>query len=119
MSTRVRRKMLHPNPLRHTFSPPNKHCHTALGQWAVELLQHTSTVPHCLGAVGSGTPLPYTAALPGGSGQWNPAFGQRAVGLLLCTAALPWGSGQWNIIKLEAGFSKLVSTHCFPIGEHV
>ena len=45
------------------------HCLTALGQWAVDLLQRTAllpggsgqcnscnTRPHCLGAVGSATP---------------------------------------------------------------
>ena len=57
---------------------------TALGQWAVELLQ-------C------------TASLPGGSGQWKPAmhcptaWGRWAVQLLVCrTVSLPRGSGQWN-----------------------
>ena len=46
------------------------HYHTVLGQWALELLQCTTT-------------------LPGGSAQW-------AVELLQCTATLPGGSGQCN-----------------------
>ena len=94
---------------------PAIHCLTARGQWAVQLLQCTASLPwgsgqwnscnalpHCLGAVGSATPaiqcrtawgqwavelLPYTAALP---------WGQWAVELLQCTASLPGGSGQWN-----------------------
>ena len=49
---------------------PAIHCRTALGQWAVQLLQ-------C------------TASLPGGSGQW-------AVELLQCTASLPGESGRCN-----------------------
>ena len=59
------------------------HCRTARGQWAVQLLQ-------C------------TASLPGGSGQCNSCnalphcLGQWAVQLLQYTAALPWGSGQCN-----------------------
>ena len=57
-------------------------CLTAWGQWTVQLLQ-------C------------TASLPGGSGQWNAmqcltAWGQWAVQLLQCTASLPGGSGQCN-----------------------
>ena len=48
---------------------PAMHCRTAWGQWAVDLLQYTSSLPggsgrwtscdalpHCLGAVGSGLP---------------------------------------------------------------
>ena len=66
-------------------------------------MQWTScnTLPHCLGAVGSGPPpiqcvsawgqwavdlLQYTASLPGGSGQWTSCN----------TASLPRGSGQWT-----------------------
>ena len=67
------------------------------GQWEVELLQCTASLPggsgqcnscnalpHCLGAVGSGTPAMH---------RLN-AWGQWAVQLLQCTASLPWGSGQ-------------------------
>ena len=77
-------------------------CCTAVvgrGQWAVDLLQRTATppggygqwnscnaLPHCLGAVGSGT-----AAV-----QCLTALGQWAVQLLQCTAPLLGGSGQWN-----------------------
>ena len=92
------------------------HCLTALGQWAVELLQCTASLPggsgqcnscnalpHCLGAVGSATPamhcltawgqwavelLQYTATLPGGSGQCSSCNA--------LTASLPRGSGQCN-----------------------
>ena len=78
---------------------PATHCHTAWRLWAVELLLHT-------------------AALPGGSGQWNScdtlplclgaagcatpamhcltAWGQWAVQLLLNTASPPGGSGHWS-----------------------
>ena len=106
------------------------HCLTAWGQWAVELLLCTATppggsgrcnpcntLPHYLGAVGSGTP-PIYCLTAGGSGQWNScyalphclgavgsgtpalycliAWGQWAVELLQYTASLPGGSGQWN-----------------------
>ena len=55
------------------------HCHTAWGQWAVEL-------PQC------------TAILSRGSGQCNScsALPHWAVELLQCTATLPGGSGQCN-----------------------
>ena len=96
-------------------APPAMHCLTARGQWAVQLLQCTASLPwgqwavellqctaslplgsrqcnscnalpHCLGAVDSATPaMPYLTAL----GQW-------AVQLLQCTASLPGGSGQCN-----------------------
>ena len=75
------------------------HCLTALGQWAVELLLYTAslpwgsgegsffcTLPHCTGAVGSGTPSIYCLT----------ALGQWAVALLLFTASLPWGNGLWD-----------------------
>ena len=70
------------------------HCLTTLGQWAVGPLVHAASLsrgsgqeiscfslPHCLGAVGSGNP-----ALPWGSGQWKSCR---------YTATLPGGSGQW------------------------
>ena len=90
------------------------HCLTAWGQWAVELLQCCVTasgqwtvhlvpctatlpvgpgqwyscnaLPHCLGAVGSGTPAVHC----------HTALGQLAMELSQCTATLPVGSGQWN-----------------------
>ena len=78
---------------------PAMHCLTALGQWAVELLQYTAalpggsgqwtscnTLPHCLGAVGSATPAMHCLT----------AWGQWAVQLLQRTAPLPGGSGQCN-----------------------
>ena len=52
--------------------PPSMHCSTAWGQWAVDLLQHTASLP-CL-----------------------TAWGLWAVDLLQCTAPLPGGSGQWT-----------------------
>ena len=71
------------------------HRPNAWGQWAVDLLQYTAslpggrgqwiscnTLPHCLGAVGSG--LPATDCLT--------AWGQWAVGILQFTASLPEGS---------------------------
>ena len=90
---------------------PATHCHTAWGQWAVQLLQRTALLH---GGIG----LQCTAPLPGGSGQWNScnslphclgvvgngtpathchtAWGQWAVELLQRTALLHGGSGQWN-----------------------
>ena len=80
------------------------------GQW-----KWCFALPHCLRAVGSGTPaaqclpplgqwaghlLQYTAALPGAVGSGTPAthcataWGQWAVDLLQRTASLPGGSGQ-------------------------
>ena len=75
------------------------HCHTTCGQWAVELLQCTASLPggsgqcnscnalpHCLGAVGSGTPAPHC----------HTSLEQWAVELMSCTATLLVGSGQCN-----------------------
>ena len=72
------------------------HCHTARGQWAVELLLYTASLPkgsgqwkscnalpHCLGVVGSGTPAMHCLT----------ACGQWAVELVQHTASLPRGSG--------------------------
>ena len=72
---------------------------TGWGQWAVDLLQYTasppggsgqwtscSTLPHCLGAAGSGPPSIHR---PTDRGQW-------AVDLLQYTAPLLGGSGQWT-----------------------
>ena len=69
------------------------------GQWAAGLLLYTAplpwgcghwnsfcALPHCLFAVGSGTPSVHCCT----------ALGQWPVEFLLCTAALPGGSGQWN-----------------------
>ena len=73
------------------------HCVTARGQWAVDLLQYTAslpggsgqwtscnTLPHCLGAVGSGPPVIHCVT----------ARGQWAVQLLQYTAPLLGGSGE-------------------------
>ena len=75
------------------------HCLTAWGQWAVQLLQYTAALsgdsgqrnscnalPHCLGAVGSGTPALHCPT----------AWGQWAVQRVQYTAALSGGSGQRN-----------------------
>ena len=51
------------------------------GQWT-----SCNTLPHCLGAVGSGTPAIH----------YPTAWGQLAVQLLQSTASLPGGSGQCN-----------------------
>ena len=74
---------------------------TAWGQWEVQLLQCTAplsggsgrcnsnscnALPHCLGAVSSGTPAMHCPT----------AWGEWAVDLLQCTASLPCGSGQWT-----------------------
>ena len=78
---------------------PAIHCLTAWGQWAVQLLLNTASLPGgsgqwrsrfccnalllCLGAVGSATPALHCLT----------AWGQWAVQLLQCTASLPGGSG--------------------------
>ena len=75
------------------------HCPNAWGQWAVDLVQYTAslpggsgqwtscnTLPHCLGALGSGTPAMH----------YLTAWGQKVVQLLQGTASLPGGSGQWT-----------------------
>ena len=62
---------------------PAMHCHTALGpwgQWAVQLLQRSASVPWCSGHCHSCNALPHR-------------LGQRAAQLLQCTASLPRGSG--------------------------
>ena len=72
------------------------HCPTGWGQWAVQLLQclaslpwgnrqrnSCNALPHCLGAVGSGTPAMH----------YLTAWAQWAVQLLQCTAPLLGGSG--------------------------
>ena len=90
------------------------HCHTARGQWAVELMSCTATphkgsgqwnpcnaLPHCLGAVGSGTP-PINCLTT--FGHWarglvircHPAQAQWVVELLSRTATLLRSSGQCN-----------------------
>ena len=91
------------------------HCLTALGQWAVQLLQYTAALPGGSGQWNSCNALPHC---PGGSGQRNScnalphclgavgsatpamhcltAWGQWAVELLQCTAPLPGGSGRCN-----------------------
>ena len=91
------------------------HCLTAWGQWVVDLLQHTAslpggsgqwnscnTLPDCLQAVGCVTPAMHCLTAPGAVGSGTPAMhcltavGQWAVELLQCTASLPPGSGQCN-----------------------
>ena len=80
------------------------HCLTALGQWAVQLLQCTASLlggsgqcnscnalPHCPGAVGSATPAMHCLT----------AWGQWAVELLQCTAPLPGGSGQRLVVGVS------------------
>ena len=116
---------------------PAIHCHTAWGQWAVELVQCTdcltawgqwavqllqctaslpsgsrqcnscNALPHCLWAVGSGTPA---MLCPTAWGQW-------AAQLLQCTASLPGGSGHCNSRSTPphcpgAVSSATPATHC-------
>ena len=82
------------------------HCHTACGQWAVELPQCAATLPggsgqwnscnalpHCLGAVGGRSP-----AL-----RRHTALGQWVVQFLQSTATLPTGSGQWSARSHSSG----------------
>ena len=96
------------------------HCPTAWGQWAVELLQCTAslpggsgqrnscnTLPHCLGAVGSATPAI----------QCLTAWGQWAVQPLQYSAALLGGSGQWNSCNALPHYPRAVGSatpamHC-------
>ena len=94
---------------------PAMHCLTAWGQWAVQLLQCTASMPwgsgqwnSCnappqhLGAVGSATPAMHCLTALGAVDSGTPAmhcltaWGQWAVELLQCTASLPGGSGQCN-----------------------
>ena len=82
------------------------HCHTACGQGAVELLQLSAALPvgsgqwkscnalpHCLGAVGSGTATMHCQDCLRGAGSGTPAMHCH-------TAWGKWGSiagtGQWN-----------------------
>ena len=92
---------------------PAMHCRTASGQWAVQFLQCTASLPGGSEAVQL---LQCTATSPGGGGQWDscntlppclgavgsatPAmrchtgWGRWAVELLRCTASLPGGNGR-------------------------
>ena len=91
------------------------HCLTAWGQWAVELLQCTASLPggsgqrnscnalpHCLGALGSATSAIHCRTALGAVGSATPAMhclsalGQWAAELLQRTASLPGSSGQCN-----------------------
>ena len=93
---------------------PAMHCLTAWGQWAVERLSCTTTLPggsgqwnscnalpHCLGEWAVQL-LQYIASLPGGSGPCNSCnalphyLGEWAVQLLQYIDSLPGGSGQCN-----------------------
>ena len=75
------------------------HCLTAWGQWTVQLLQCTASLPGGSGQCNSRTTLPHclwavdsaTSAM-----HYPTTWGQWAVGLRQYTAALPWGSGQRN-----------------------
>ena len=91
------------------------HCPTACGQWEVELLLCTATLPR---GQEPSEHRPCTPSLPRGSGQWNSfhalpyclgvvdsatlaihcrnAWGWWAVQLLQHTASLPGSSGEWN-----------------------
>ena len=82
------------------------HCLTVPEQWAVELLQCTTSLPwgsgqwnscnalpHCLGAADSATSAMHCLT----------ALGQWAVQLLQCTASLPWG--QWAVQLLQCAAS--------------
>ena len=99
---------------------PAMHCLTVPEQWAVELLQCTTSLPwgsgqwnscnalpHCLGAADSATSAMHCLT----------ALGQWAVQLLQCTASLPGGSGQCNSCNTlphcwGAVGSATPATHC-------
>ena len=83
------------------------YCLIARGQWVVQLLQCTATLPggwglsnscnglpHCVEAVGSGTPTMRKPTRGGGGGSLaqEAVAAQRAV-LLQCTATLPGAVG--------------------------
>ena len=130
---------------------PTMHCRTAGGPWAVHLQQYTTSLPggqwalqllqctvplpggsgqwnscnappHCLGAVGIGTPAMHCRTA---WGQWAMGllrhttprpWGQWAVGLPQCAALLPGSSGQWISCKtlpfcLGAVGSRTRATH--------
>ena len=87
------------------------HCLRAVGSGTPSVHYLTAlTLPHCLGAARSGTPSVHCLA----------ALGQWAVELLRHTAALPWGSGQWDsrstllhsLHSLGALSSGTVAAHC-------
>ena len=76
-----------PQPLPHCLGvvgsgTPATHCLTTCGQWAVEFLQHT-------------------ASLPGGSGQWNSCNALPhylgAVGGASSATHRPTARGQWAV----------------------
>ena len=119
---------------------PAMHCHTALGQWAVGLLQYTASLPGQWAV----QLLQCTATPLWGSGQWNScntlprclgaagsatsavhchtALGQWAVALLQRTASLPGGSGQWHSCNtlphcLGAVGSATPAIHCLTVWE--
>ena len=120
---------------------PATHCLTALGQWAVQILQYTAalpwgqwavellqctapllggsgqrnscnTVPHCLAAVGSRTPAMHCLTAPGAVGSGPPA--------MLCTPAggvrgvLPWGWSDYRRAGGREGWKG--SRACFRAG---
>ena len=72
-------------------------CLTAFGQWAVELLQCTASLPWGSGRVNSYNALPH-CLVPVGSAtpamQCLTAWWKWAVQLLQCSASPPGGSGQ-------------------------
>ena len=91
------------------------HCLTAWGQWVVQILQCTTslpggsghcnscnTLPHCLGGgrqCNSFNALPRCLGAVGSATcamHCLTALGQWAAELLQCTASLPGGSGQCN-----------------------
>ena len=100
-------------------------CPTAWGQWTVQILQRTASLPggsgqcnscnalpHCLGAVDSATPAMHCPT----------AWGHWAVQLLQYTAALPGGSGQRNSCNAlphcpGAVGSGTPATHCLTAWE--
>ena len=75
------------------------HCLTAWGQWVVQLLQYTASLPRGSGQWNSCNELPHRLGAMGCATpamRYLIAWGHWAVELLLCTATLLTGSGQWN-----------------------
>ena len=100
--------------------PPTMHCHTAWGQWAVELMSCTGGLPQGSGPWNSFKALPRSLGAVGSSTlamHCLTARGQRAVELLQRSASLPCGCAQWNCCNalphcLGALGSGIRALHC-------
>ena len=111
------------------------HYHFAWGQREMEILERTATLfvsyghwnfcnalPHCLGALGSGTLVMHYHA-PGGNAQWKSCNAlPQCLGIIgsethVMHATLPEGNGPWNACNslpqcLGASGSGTLVIHC-------